>query len=116
MDEAQPDTTSSEGMMTDTGAVARWYNDNAEGEHSRLQLFGLEYAISLKGILSCIETLQRDENDRKLEILDVGGGTGRYGRLHFYLLNDPRSRKEPLTPVSCRTCQTWTQCVLYRYL
>lgn len=64
--------------MTDTATVAEWYDANAEGEHNRLQQFGLEYAISLTVISQCIARIQQDKGLTSLEILDLGGGTGRY--------------------------------------
>ena len=67
--------------MTDTASVAEWYDANTEGEHGRLQLFGLEYAISLRAISQCIARIQREKGLTKLEILDVGGGTGRYCKI-----------------------------------
>lgn len=71
--------------MTDTASVAAWYDANAEGEHGRLQQFGLEFAISLAAISQCIARIQRDTGAANLEILDLGGGTGRYCKPTFSL-------------------------------
>jgi hypothetical protein len=70
--------------MTDTSAVASWYDQNADGEHKRLQNLHLEFAISLHVILQCVQTLQDQRPQTKLQVLELGGGTGRYGEGFYY--------------------------------
>jgi hypothetical protein len=66
--------------MTDTAKIARFYNENAHAEHERLQVFRLEYQVSLHIILESINRLgERFPGQKSLNILDLGGGTGRYG-------------------------------------
>lgn len=66
--------------MTDTAKIARFYNENVHAEHERLQVFKLEYRVSLHIILESIKHLgERFPGQKSLNILDLGGGTGRYG-------------------------------------
>jgi ubiquinone/menaquinone biosynthesis C-methylase UbiE len=62
--------------MTDTATVAKWYSANAGLEHSRLINNRLEFAISLRIIQQTLSFLQPTGPKK---ILDLGGGTGRYG-------------------------------------
>ncbi|KAF7590977.1 hypothetical protein BBP40_002171 [Aspergillus hancockii] len=62
---------------TDTKIVAEWYNQNAALEHDRLNSCRLEFSVSMRVILRCLEQLERHVQ-RPLAILDLGGGTGRY--------------------------------------
>lgn len=62
--------------MTDTATVAGWYNNNSNIEHNRLIDNRLEFAISLRVIQ---ETLSYLGSSGPKRILDLGGGTGRYG-------------------------------------
>ncbi|KAG2416277.1 hypothetical protein HFD88_007492 [Aspergillus terreus] len=61
--------------MTDTHRIATWYNENAALEHERLTSCRLEFSITWRIIT---QYLGQPGQDRKLEILDLGGGTGRY--------------------------------------
>ncbi|KFZ16636.1 hypothetical protein V501_02123 [Pseudogymnoascus sp. VKM F-4519 (FW-2642)] len=61
--------------MTDTSTVAGWYNTNANLEHNRLITNRLEFAISLHTIQQSLSSLPPPEPK---QILDLGGGTGRY--------------------------------------
>lgn len=70
--------------MTDTQVVAEWYNQNAALEHNRLNACRLEFSVSLRVIDQCVEQL-RQRDGQPLRILDLGGGTGRYGK-HMLLL------------------------------
>ncbi|RDW87863.1 hypothetical protein BP5796_03557 [Coleophoma crateriformis] len=63
--------------MTDTSIVADWYDKNTDLEHTRLISCGLEFAVSLRIILQCIDQMRRAGAEPK-EVLDLGGGTGRY--------------------------------------
>jgi hypothetical protein len=65
--------------MTDTQIVADWYNQNVTVEHDRLKGRCLEFSISLRVIHQCVEQLAW-RVERPLTILDLGGGTGRYGK------------------------------------
>ncbi|PIG82484.1 hypothetical protein AARAC_005799 [Aspergillus arachidicola] len=65
--------------MTDTQVVAEWYNQNAALEHNRLNACRLEFSVSLRVIDQCLGQL-RQRSDQPLKILDLGGGTGRYGK------------------------------------
>lgn len=60
--------------------TAKWYDQNAETEHRRLMDNPLEFAISMRAIM---ETIEKYPNPQNLEILDLGGGTGRYGTSTF---------------------------------
>jgi ubiquinone/menaquinone biosynthesis C-methylase UbiE len=62
--------------MTDAHRIATWYDQNAALEHERLTSCRLEFSISWRIITQHLDQLGRD---RALEILDLGGGTGRYG-------------------------------------
>ncbi|KAJ0423220.1 S-adenosyl-L-methionine-dependent methyltransferase [Aspergillus carlsbadensis] len=61
--------------MTDTTKVATWYDQNAGLEHGRLKNCRLEFSISWRLITQYTEKLRAN---KPLEILDLGGGTGRY--------------------------------------
>ncbi|KAL3492144.1 S-adenosyl-L-methionine-dependent methyltransferase [Aspergillus germanicus] len=61
--------------MTDTQKVASWYDQNAGQEHDRLSTCRLEFSISWRVITLYLEQLGAN---KALEILDLGGGTGRY--------------------------------------
>lgn len=73
--------------MTDTAQNAKWYNENSALEHGRLLECRLEFAISLRVILDALDC--GDEDGQQAEekkavkggkkVLDLGGGTGRYG-------------------------------------
>jgi ubiquinone/menaquinone biosynthesis C-methylase UbiE len=69
--------------MTDTKKVATWYDQNATMEHDRLNNCRLEFSISWRVITQCLSQLETND---PLEILDLGGGTGRYGKLLQYHL------------------------------
>lgn len=101
---------------TDTALTAQHYDINANDEHSRLMTFSLEYQISLRVILDCIGKLQVDrteteeeggkeehEIDKTLKILDLGGGTGRYGKasVSFFLSLRLHSFIESFESSSC---------------
>ncbi|KAL2863511.1 class I SAM-dependent methyltransferase [Aspergillus lucknowensis] len=58
--------------MTETASVAKWYNENAALEHDRLIACRLEFSISWRIITQYLD------GNKPLEILDLGGGTGRY--------------------------------------
>jgi len=83
---------------TDTAKIARFYNENAQIEHERLQVFKLEYQISLHFILEALKELEeRLPGQTSCSILDIGGGTGRYGEcstnnhdLHPYIVVAPK--------------------------
>ncbi|OBT99630.1 hypothetical protein VE01_02833 [Pseudogymnoascus verrucosus] len=62
--------------MTSTSTVAGWYNANANLEHNRLITNRLEFAISLHIIQQSLSSLPPTTGPK--EILDLGGGTGRY--------------------------------------
>lgn len=66
-------------IMTNTAHVKDWYDINAEGEHSRALHCRLEFAISLRIILQCLDQMLSDNSGPK-HILDLGGATGRYGK------------------------------------
>ncbi|KAH8587913.1 S-adenosyl-L-methionine-dependent methyltransferase [Bisporella sp. PMI_857] len=59
--------------MSNTTLVAEWYNKNASLENNRLISGKLEFALTLKTILSFLSM-----NNASLQIADIGGGTGRY--------------------------------------
>ncbi|CEL03833.1 hypothetical protein ASPCAL04973 [Aspergillus calidoustus] len=61
--------------MTDTKKVAIWYDQNARMEHDRLNNCRLEFSISWRVVTQCLSQLETND---PLEILDLGGGTGRY--------------------------------------
>lgn len=72
--------------MTDASLVARFYDGNASAEHRRLIDNPLEYSVTLKAILDTIALLP---SGKPLKIADIGGGTGRYGKVvlrDIYLL------------------------------
>jgi predicted TPR repeat methyltransferase len=62
--------------MTDIQRVATWYDQNAGQEHDRLNTCRLEFSISWRVITQCLDKLGAK---KAFEILDLGGGTGRYG-------------------------------------
>jgi ubiquinone/menaquinone biosynthesis C-methylase UbiE len=62
--------------MTDTQKVATWYDQNAGQEHDRLSTCRLEFSISWRIITLHLEQLGANKT---FKILDLGGGTGRYG-------------------------------------
>ncbi|KAL5365840.1 S-adenosyl-L-methionine-dependent methyltransferase [Aspergillus floccosus] len=64
--------------MTDTSETATWYNQNAALEHERLASCPLEFSITWRIITQYLGQLGKDN---KLEVLDLGGGTGRYALL-----------------------------------
>ncbi|GIJ83047.1 hypothetical protein Asppvi_001564 [Aspergillus pseudoviridinutans] len=64
--------------MTDVHQIATWYDQNAALEHERLTSCRLEFSITWRIITQYLDQLGRD---RPLEILDLGGGTGRYALL-----------------------------------
>lgn len=76
--------------MTETGLVGDWYNQHAALEHDRLHKYRLEFAVSLRVILQTLGSLKSNDNER-IKILDLGGGTGRYG-----MATDLTSTKERL--------------------
>lgn len=59
--------------------VEKWYDARAEVEEHRLDEGRLEFEVTKSVINSCLSTLCL----RRANILDVGGGPGRYG-LHTY--------------------------------
>jgi len=59
--------------------VERWYDAHAEVEEHRLDQGRLEFEVTKWIINSCLSKLCL----RRANILDVGGGPGRYG-LHTY--------------------------------
>lgn len=73
-------------MSTDTVTVQNFYATpaTAELEHQRLLSSRggrLEFALSLRAILGCVDVLTTGAPTSKaLEVLDLGGGTGRYCR------------------------------------
>lgn len=69
--------------MSDTSLVARWYNQNASLEHSRLIDNRLEYSVTMRVILDTIAVFPAGQ---PLRIADIGGGTGRYGTLASFAL------------------------------
>ena len=92
--------------MTDTTAVGQWYDANAEREHERLGQFSMEFALSMRAIQRCIDTIRQERYgglSALLKILDLGGGTGRYctlSRLPFYrrLTNNASRRPRQTRP------------------
>lgn len=65
--------------MTDTAAVAAVYDSKPHQEHQRLTIFALEYTISMHAILDCTKKIRSLQGINNLTVLDLGGGTGRYG-------------------------------------
>ncbi|KAL3443139.1 S-adenosyl-L-methionine-dependent methyltransferase [Aspergillus insuetus] len=63
--------------MTDTRKIATWYDQNAGLEHDRLNSCRLEFSISFRVITQYLDQVG---TNKPLEILDLGGGTGRYGK------------------------------------
>ncbi|KAF7171814.1 hypothetical protein CNMCM5623_004145 [Aspergillus felis] len=61
--------------MTDVHQIATWYDQNAALEHERLTSCRLEFSITRRIIAQYLDQLGRH---KALEILDLGGGTGRY--------------------------------------
>lgn len=70
--------------MTNPQGIMDWYNHNAALEHDRLNACSLEFSISMRVINQCLEQLGR-RLQRQLRILDLGGGTGRYGKCGLYI-------------------------------
>jgi hypothetical protein len=68
--------------MSDVSLVATWYNDNASWEHARLTDGRLEYSITMRAIQDVISEFPEN---LPLKIADIGGGTGRYGKVHAYI-------------------------------
>lgn len=71
--------------MTDTGKVASWYDANVALEHDRLLNPRVEYSVTLRVILQCLDQLisqvePQIDDGKQMRILDLGGGTGRYGK------------------------------------
>lgn len=64
--------------MTDTSIVGKWYNQNASLEHNRLVNSRIEYSITMRAIKQCLDELATTSRNQ-IRILDLGGGTGRYG-------------------------------------
>lgn len=66
-------------MDATTSKIAAFYNDNSALEHARLEKNPIEYAVTWKYIERVVESLER-VTTKPLRILDIGGGTGRYGK------------------------------------
>jgi predicted TPR repeat methyltransferase len=56
--------------------VEKWYDARAEIEEHRLDAGRLEFEVTMHIIHSCLSTL---DLRRPANILDIGGGPGRYG-------------------------------------
>lgn len=54
--------------------VETWYDDHAKNEALRLDDGRLEMAVTLRQIDECIKNM----SVKKAQILDIGGGPGRY--------------------------------------
>lgn len=61
--------------MSNKTLVEKWYDANARCEEHRLDEGRLEFEVTKRIINSCIANL----GQKKANILDVGGGPGRYG-------------------------------------
>jgi len=57
--------------------VETWYDGHTELEEHRLDDCRLEFEVTMRVISSCIANLKLD----RVEILDIGGGPGRYGKM-----------------------------------
>lgn len=88
--------------MTDTEVVAEWYNQNAALEHNRLNACRLEFSVSLRVIDQCLGQL-RQRRDQPLKILDLGGGTGRYGKPMLLPMINPSEAS--IASPGCHVCQ-----------
>lgn len=69
--------------MTDTSVVGKWYDQNAILEHNRLMTSCIEYSITMRVIKQCLLELATSSG-KPIRILDLGGGTGRYGMAPFF--------------------------------
>lgn len=65
--------------MAENDLVERWYDAHAEVEEHRLDEGRLEFEVTKRIINSCLSQLHL----LRANILDVGGGSGRYG-VHTY--------------------------------
>jgi S-adenosylmethionine-dependent methyltransferase len=70
-------------MATNTVLNGEFYNNNAQIEHTRLVQNPIEYEVTLHAIQRTLDMIS-ETGTKSCKILDLGGGTGRYGRFpHF---------------------------------
>lgn len=88
--------------MTDTSVVGKWYDQNAILEHNRLMTSCIEYSITMRVIKQCLLELATSSG-KPIRILDLGGGTGRYGLAPFLFHFSSEWQTHLLTRISGRT-------------
>ena len=101
--------------MTNPQQIMDWYNHNAALEHNRLNACRLEFSISMRVINQCLERLGR-RLQKPLRILDLGGGTGRYGKCRRYVWFSDNPLLMRIYMSSCRACAKWPFCYSRRYI
>jgi hypothetical protein len=67
-------------MATNTKLNGEFCNTNAQLEHTRLIENQIEYRITLNAIQNSIDSFA-DRGVGSCQILDLGGGTGRYSEI-----------------------------------